>query len=263
MLAIERTQYILKMLNENKTVSVNELSKAIQVTEETIRRDLEKLEKQGAIQRVHGGAYLREGFGNETPTSVREKIYLSEKEQIAKLSLDFIHDYDSILLDCSTTAGYIAKGLNETGLKVSVVTNSLLIAKELESNENVRLILLGGEYRKNTESFCGTVTVESLDHYYVDKAFISSAGISAETGLTDYTVEEAAIRQKMIHQAKTCFYVADITKIGRNAIYRIGELSDVDYLIVSEPIEQKSQVLKDNLISLDKKIIVPEEKIIE
>lgn len=256
MLAIERTQYILKALHGNKVVSVNELSKAIQVTEETIRRDLEKLEKQGLISRVHGGAYLREGYGNETPTEVRGKIYQNEKEQIAKMSLTFIHDYDSILLDCSTTASYIAKEIKEQEKKISVVTNSLLVAKELEDAKQVRLILLGGEYKESTKSFCGSVTVEALDHYYVDKAFISSAGLSAETGMTDYTLEEATIRSKMIKQAKTCIYVADITKIGRNAIYRIGDLEDVDTLIVNESIDQKSIELKDALLNAHKDIVI-------
>lgn len=256
MLAIERTQYIMKTLQENKVISVNELSKVIQVTEETIRRDLEKLENQGLISRVHGGAYLREGFGNETPTEVRGKIYQKEKEKIAKMSLTYINDYDSILLDCSTTANYIAKEIKASGKKISVVTNSMLVAKELEDAEQVRLILLGGEYRNSTKSFCGAITVEALNHYYVDKVFISSAGICAEAGITDYTLEEATIRTGMIKQAKTCFYVADITKIGRKAIYRIGDLEDVDYLIVNESIDKQSKELKDALLLNNKKIMV-------
>lgn len=258
MLAIERTQYIIKTFQENKVASVSELSREIQVTEETIRRDLEKLEKQGLISRVHGGAYLREGYGNETPTEVREKIYQKEKEQIAKMSLTFINDYDSVLLDCSTTASYIAKEIKASEKKISVVTNSLLVAKELEDATHVRLILLGGEYKDSTKSFCGAVTVEALNHYYVDKVFISSAGISVETGMTDYTLEEATIRSKMMKQAKTCFYVADITKIGRNAIYRIGELDDVDYLIVNESIDKKSPELKEFLLDKRKEIIIIE-----
>lgn len=258
MLAIERTQFIIKTLQENKVASVSELSKAIQVTEETIRRDLEKLEKQGVISRVHGGAYLREGYGNETPTEVRGKIFQMEKEKIAKMSLSFIKDYDSILLDCSTTASYIAKEIKTSEKKISVVTNSLLVAKEVEDATHVRLILLGGEYKNSTKSFCGAVTVEALNHYYVDKVFISSAGISVETGMSDYTLEEATIRSKMIKQAKSCFYVADITKIGRNAIYRIGDLEDVDYLIVNESIDQKSPELKEALFSNKKEIVIKE-----
>lgn len=256
MLAIERTQFIIKTLQDNKVATVSELSKVIQVTEETIRRDLEKLEKQGVISRVHGGAYLREGYGNETPTEVRGKIYQKEKEQIAKASLNFINDYDSILLDCSTTACYIAKDIKASDKKISVITNSLLVTKELEDAEHVRLILLGGEYKDSTKSFCGAATVEALNHYYVDKVFISSAGISVDAGMIDYTLEEATIRSKMIKQAKTCFYVADITKIGRNAIYRIGDLDDVDYLIVNEDIDKKSLELKEVLLNRKKEIVI-------
>lgn len=257
MLAIERRQYILTLLQSTKAVSVSELSKAISVTEETIRRDLEKLEKEGAIVRVHGGAYLLEGYGYETSIKVREKMYLEEKKQIAKLSLPLIHDYDSLLLDCSTTAVYIAKELKESGRKVSVVTNSLLVAMQLQETTNIRLILLGGEYKMDTKSFCGNVTVESLEHYYVDKAFISSAGISLQGGLTDYTLEEATVRQKMIQQAKLCYYAADITKIGKSAIYRIGDLDDVDCLISNEAIAPKSKELSQRLIEMKKQIVIP------
>lgn len=262
MIAVERTQYILEALSKNKIVLVSELSKDMDVTEETIRRDLEKLEKQELIWRVHGGAYLREGIGNETPINVRERIYQEEKALIAKQCMTLIQDQDSILLDCSTTAIYIAKELKNITIKVTVITNSLSVAKELSGSDTIRLILLGGELKNSTNSFDGENTLRFLDNYHVDKAFISSAGISVKAGISDYTSEEAAIHKKMLEQSDKCYFVADITKIGRSAVNIIGKLEVIDGLIVNEPIHMKDNKLKKELERL-KIAIITCEKILE
>lgn len=255
MIALERTQYILDTLKKNKIVLVSELSKDIEVTEETIRRDLEKLEKQELIWRVHGGAYLREGIGNETSIKVREQIYQEEKALISKQCLKLIHDQDSIILDCSTTAIYIAKELKNSTIKVTVITNSLSVANELAGTDTIRLILLGGELNNITNSFVGDHALKSLENYHADKAFISSAGISVSAGLSDYTCEEAYMHKKMIKQSDKCYFAADITKIGRSAVNIIGKLDEIDGLIINEPIHKKDNILKKELDRLKKDII--------
>jgi DeoR/GlpR family transcriptional regulator of sugar metabolism len=237
MLAVERLQCILNLLHKNKVVLVAELSKEMNVSEETIRRDLEKLEKQDHICRVHGGAYLKEGYGNETTAKVREKLYLHDKERIAVCCMEYINELDSIILDCSTTALNIAKSLVSSNKKVTVITNSLAVVNELSVSSHIRVILLGGELNKNSNAFFGHHTIEDLGSYFADKAFISSAGISIYAGITDYTSEEAMVRIKMMEQAKTRFYVSDITKIGRCAVHVVGDISMIDYLIVSEMLD--------------------------
>lgn len=234
MLAVERLQYILSLLHKNKVVLVAELSKEMKVSEETIRRDLEKLEKQDHICRVHGGAYLKEGYGNETSAKVREKLYLHDKERMAASCMEYINELDSIILDCSTTALNIARSLVKSDKKVTVITNSLAVVNELSASNRIRVILLGGELNKNSNAFLGHHTIEDLGSYFADKAFISSAGISIYAGITDYISEEAIVRMKMIEQARTTFYVADITKIGRCGVHVVGDINIIDYLIVSE-----------------------------
>lgn len=256
MLAVERLQYIMELLKENKVAMVSDLSKEVQVSEETVRRDLEKLEKQGKICRVHGGAYLQEGFGNETPITVREKIFQKEKASMAKKCMEFINEQDSIMLDCSTTAIYIAKELSLSKKKLTIITNSLRVAEELSACDSIRVIMLGGELKRSTNSFCGEITVYALNQYYAGKAFISGAGIDHLAGLTDYTQEEASIRRKMIERSQACYYVADLTKIGRTAVHTVSTLESIDCLITNEDFYQKDRNLKNELDRLRVKLVI-------
>lgn len=237
MLAVERARYIMEQMEKTKVVMVAELSKEMGVSEETIRKDLEKLEKQKQICRVHGGAYLREGYGNETSVNVREQLYQEEKTALGRQCAKLIEKNEIIILDCSTTARYIAMAILEAGLKVTVITNSLATAYELSKSPQIKILMLGGELDRNTGSFNGSLVLETLERYHADKVFLSSAGISAEAGITDYRQDEADVRRKMTGQADQCFFVADRTKIGRHATFIIGGVEKVTELIVEQPID--------------------------
>lgn len=239
MLAVERARYILEKLEKEKVVLVGDLSKEMGVSEETIRKDLEKLEKQEQINRVHGGAYLREGYGNETTVNVREQIYREEKAVLGQRCMQFINKNEAIILDCSTTARYIAKEIVRSGLRVSVITNSLATAYELSQSSAVRVIMLGGELDNNTGSFTGNTVLEALERYHADKVFLSSAGISREAGLTDYRQAEADVRRKMIAQSDQCYFVADATKIGRHAMFTVGGVEKLTALIAERPFDKQ------------------------
>lgn len=236
MIAMERARYIMEKLQNNKVVLVAELSKEMDVSEETIRKDLEKLEKQEQVCRVHGGAYLKEGYGNETSVNVRAKLYQEEKIALGRQCMKTIEKNETIILDCSTTARYIAMAILEAGMKVTVITNSLATAYELSKSPQIKLLMLGGELDRNTGSFNGSLVLEALERYHADKVFLSSAGISLEAGITDYRQEEADVRRKMIRQADQCYFVADRTKISRHAAFIVGGLESVQELIVEQPI---------------------------
>lgn len=253
--AVERASYIMEMIVANKVVMVAELSRELGVTEETIRKDLEKLETQQRLTRVHGGAYLNEGFGTETPVTVRSKIMQQEKALLAKRCMELIRDKETIFLDCSTSMLYLAKELAVADKKLTVMTNSLAAASELEQNPKLRLILFGGEYNRSTGSFEGQAVQEGMQACYIDKAFISSAGISLEAGITDSTRAEAEIRRQVIRQARTCIVATDTTKIGRNAVYVIGGLTDIDYLVTDQPLQQTDQQMNEKLESLSVTIL--------
>ena len=236
--AIERAEYILSMLEKNKVVMVTDLSREMGVTEETVRKDLEKLEKQEKLNRVHGGAYLNEGFGNETPISVRSKVMQEEKKLLASLCMQWIHEKSSIFLDCSTTALHIAKQLADFPGKLTVMTNSLAVAKEIDANPQIRLILFGGELNRDREAFEGQTVLEQMKTCFINYAFVSSAGCSLEAGITDSTREEADIRRQVLKQAKHKILVVDNTKIGRNEVYVIGELEQLSQVVVDHSIRK-------------------------
>ena len=254
MLAVERANYITDSLSRNKIVLVAELSRDLKVSEETIRKDLEKLEKKGKLRRVHGGAYLNEGYNNETPVAVRTKLYQNAKECLAKKCMKFISPKETVFLDCSTTVSYIAKELADYENKLTVVTNSLLAASALMNNRNIRLILLGGELNRDIEAFDGYMVFEAMERYNIDKAFISSAGLDCHVGMTDYTQEEADVRRKVLQGARQCIFVADSTKIGRKSTYIIGGLNKIDTLVLDRALPEEygelKQKLKENQVEI-------------
>lgn len=248
--AIERAEYIMTQLNKNKVVMVADLSREMNVTEETVRKDLEKLEKQERLIRVHGGAYLHEGFGNEIPVEVRSKIMNREKELLAARCMELIREKESVFLDSSTTAWHLARHLAAAEKRLTVITNSLAAATEVAGNASIRLILLGGELNRDTGSFEGQSVLAVLKECYVEKAFISSTGISLDAGITDSVRAEAEIRRQVMKQAKTCVMVMDSTKIGRNSIYVVGALADMDYLVVDQPLEHLNLAVQKQMTAL-------------
>ena len=260
MLAVERAGYIMNALADKKIVLVTELSKDLGVSEETVRKDLEKLEKQGRLRRVHGGAYLDEGYSNETPVVVRAKIYQGVKEMLAQKCMDFIEEKETIFLDCSTTVSYLAKKLVHYDKKLTVVTNSLLVATQLAINHNIRLILLGGEFNRDSGAFDGYTVFEALERYHIDKAFFSSAGIDKKAGMTDYTQGQADLRRKVLQEAGKCIFVSDSTKLGRKATYVVGGPEKIDYLIIDHPIGEENQELYDRLVDAQVKVVVCKER---
>lgn len=162
MLARDRISSIMEMIRENKSVLVSDLSSRFKVTDETIRRDLEKLEAQKLIIRVHGGAYLFEGFEKGAPVSLRKQFLISEKERISYKCLEFIENKDTIMLDSSTISLYIAKALKSSYFQVTVISNYLDIINELADVDSIKLLAIGGTYNISSRCFSGPATIEAL-----------------------------------------------------------------------------------------------------
>lgn len=243
MLALERQQYITDLLKKNKVVQVSELSKAMRVSEETVRKDLEKLEAQELIHRVHGGAFLASGFGRETSAQIRSQLLLQEKESLAKACMEHIHNRNTLFLDSSTTILELAKLLARSGKRLTVVTHSWAVADVLRSCGNIRLILLGGEYDADSQSFYGYTAIEAMRRYQVDKAFISPVGVS-HAGITGAVLGEAELLRVVMEQTQEHLIAADYTKIGKSGLCVIGDLKSVDVLILDRPIETQHRALE-------------------
>ena len=181
MLAIARKNKIKDILNEYKSITVTELSNNFNVTEETIRRDLKTLEDEGFLSRTYGGAFIQSGAENNVDISLREVAYVDSKTAIATMCKNLIHNGDSIFLDCSTSANFVARAI--THKRLTVVTNSLLIVDNLSGYDNIKLVVVGGTLNKEHKAFVGSVALASLDELYVDKIFMSSRSISLSNRL--------------------------------------------------------------------------------
>lgn len=239
MLAIERLRRIEELLKENGSVVISNLSATLDVSEETIRRDLEKIGKTMKIKRVRGGAFLPATTDNEVPIRIRETIYLEEKQMIGAKCVQLIEDGMSIMLDSSTTAWYVAKNINQSKKKVTVVTNSLLIASEFSESKNVKVIAVGGTLRKSTNSFVGYMATDALLNLSADVAFVSCTALTKGFGATDNHEGEARIRKTMLGQSMKKVMIVDYTKFDTPAVNPICKIDELDMVITDRKVSKE------------------------
>lgn len=221
MLAVERRSEIQKLVFDRKSVLVADLAKMYDVTEETIRRDLNVLEKSGAIVRTYGGAYLKNSI-EDVDISQRREDNVPGKNIIAAISRNLVENGDTIFLDSSTTASYIASAISD--MQLTIVTNSLAISNILSKCPSVNLICLGGLYNPTHDAFVGASVLQHLQKMFFTKAFISTHSLSMNEGITDTNEEIASIR---IAVAKRCnaLYLA----VGSEKFDRISFIKSLSY----------------------------------
>ncbi len=237
MLAVTRKSKIKDIILEKKSVIVSELAQKFCVTEETIRRDLKTLEDEGFLTRTYGGAFIQEGVQNEVNLSLRETVYIDSKKAIAKKCAEIIHNGDSIFLDCSTTALFIAKAIQD--MRITVLTNSLKIINLLSESQNIRLISIGGLYNSDNMSFIGRGALSSLENYFVDITFMSCRTLSREHGITDSNEAMSELRQKMLRRSNKTFIVADYSKFDKTSFIHICDFKEVDGVITDKNLDQE------------------------
>ncbi len=233
MLALERKNLILEKLQEEKKVVVSELSALFGVSEETIRRDLEKLEKDGLATKSYGGAVLKENIGIDMPFQVRKKANMAAKQRLAELAATFIHDGDHIILDASSTAVFLARAIKDRE-NLTVLTNSVEILLELSDVTDWNIICSGGSLREGYLALVGPKTTESFSGFNADKVFFSCKGIDMERGITDGNEMFSHVKQVMMQSAREKILCIDHTKFDRIAFSRMANAADVDAVITDE-----------------------------
>ncbi|MFF5056660.1 DeoR/GlpR family DNA-binding transcription regulator [Micromonospora sp. NPDC000663] len=230
MYAEERQQEILRIAREVGRVEVAGLADALNVTSETIRRDLTILERAGVLRRVHGGAIPVERLGFEPALAARDAVLIEEKERIAKLALREVPEEGAIILDAGTTTARLAQ-LLPVDRELTVVVNSPVIATTLGTHANLNVLLLGGRVRGKTLATVDDWALYPLADLYVDVAFVGTNGISVERGLTTPDPAEAAVKRAMVRAARRTVLLADHTKLGNDYLARFADLGDVDLLV--------------------------------
>lgn len=240
MLAAERQEYIVRVVNERGSARVSELAELCGVTEETIRRDLDRLEEDGRLKRSHGGAVsLRDsdaaGGQQEIPYYVREITHAEEKRRIAEEAAHHIRPGERILLDGSSTAWYVARILPD--MPLTVLTNSVRVAAELGGKEKIEVLTTGGLMSHRSLSFVGPLAERALDDFHIEKAFLSCKGIHPERGISESTGLQAEIKRKMAAIADHVYLLADASKFGVQAFARALDLGAVKTIITDRGLD--------------------------
>jgi DeoR family L-fucose operon activator len=238
MLVAERWQRIVQLVNERGSIRVTELSELCNVTEETIRRDLDKLESEGKLMRSHGGAITVKETQQEVPYFERETMNAEQKRNIAREAVKYVLEGDRIILDPSTTAWYMAQHL--PNISLVVITNSIKVAIELSTKDKIQVISTGGQLSPRSLSFVGPLAERSLDQYYVDKAFLSCRGLHLERGISESNELQALIKRKMISIADHVTILADYSKIGTQALTQVAAWHEIDRVITDGRADTKA-----------------------
>lgn len=250
MLAIERRRDILAKLTADGKVIVSELAKDFNVTEETIRRDLEKLDREGLASKTYGGAVAKQASAIDLPYNVRESVNVAQKQRIAEAISELIHDGDRIMLDSSSTALYILKSLKDKK-NLTIITNSVKLLLELSDKPDWTVLSTGGALKKGALSLTGSSAEKMISSYHVDIAICSCKGLDQELGVTDSNENDSLIKQAMFHSAETRILALDTEKLDKKSFVKVCDLSDVDMIATdSEPSEKWINLCADKGIEL-------------
>ena len=218
----ERQNKILKLLSRNDLTSVNELSSRLKVSSVTIRQDLNFLESEGLVKRVHGGAVLEDADN----LSNRLGFNYDKKLRIARKAASFVNEGETILIESGSANALLARELISRR-NVILITTNVFIARQFRKNEKANIILLGGIYQHGSESLVGKITRVCLDQINFDKAFIGIDGYTAETGFTLRDLYRAEISSYIIKKSRETIIVSDSSKFGKTELTNICYPADI------------------------------------
>lgn len=233
---VERRNKIINLLNEKKSLSVQEAAELFGVAEETIRRDLNVLENQELLIRTHGGAVVADGTKHEISYERRKSINISGKDRIGMEAAKLIEDGDIIMLDASTSAFCLAKNIKEKK-GITVITNAQSIIAELSSSEEIELISTGGNLRRKSMSYVGRIAETALENYHANKLFFSCMGFSLERGITDSNGQESDMKKMMLRCSQKAYLLCDHTKFDKVGYASTAKAADIHAFITDEPLD--------------------------
>lgn len=235
MLTLQRHKEILRLLEQEGSVKTRTLCGLLKTSRETVRRDLETLEKQKKLKRIHGGA-IKLGTVNEsgntyTSFQQRSRVSMEYKEAIAYEAAKLISPGQVVALDCGTTALALAKVIKRQFTVLTVVTNSLAIANELADAEGITLLLTGGIYSPDEQGFLSDMATLILPHINIDIFFITTCGISLERGITYQRMEDVSIQAKLMEASGKTIVITDSSKLGVNSLARMCGIEEIAMVV--------------------------------
>ena len=244
MLKDSRQDIIITILEERGVVDITSLSRALDVTPITIRRDLSELEHSGLIERLHGGARLkRTDKMVELPYDLRTIRNKPEKEAIARAAASLIGENMNVVIDSGTTTNMMSEFLDRE-MPVTIITNSIRLANELMLKPSVRVINVGGEIRKETYACSDDLAQSFISSLRADIAFLGVTAVDLSGTAFNISIVELGIKSAMMAVAKKTYILADSSKIGKTALVRFADIADAGVTLITDDGISRDLLLK-------------------
>jgi DeoR/GlpR family transcriptional regulator of sugar metabolism len=233
----ERQSRILEILGIDNRTSVNELSRRLEVSSVTIRQDLNQLESQGLLKRVHGAAVLKDGddLDNRLARNYDRKL------RIARKLASLVNEEETILIESGSANVLFARELVKIK-RVTIITTNVYIARQFRKNPLANIVILGGIYQHDSETLVGKITRMCLDQIHIHKAFIGIDGYTTEDGFTLRDMFRAEISSHIIQKAEDVFVVSDSSKFGNKGLTNICRLEDIHHIATNEDLDPHFKV---------------------
>lgn len=241
-----RRQIVLEQLEGRGEVNVATLSRETGVSEMTIRRDLEALERDGLCRRVHGGAISTVSRGYEPPFALRAGRQPDVKTRIGRAAASLISEGETAIIDVGTTTLSLAREMDGVS-NVTVLTPSLRVATELSARPDIRLIVTGGIARPGELSLIGDLAERAFSELHCDTAFLGAGGVEATAGVTEFNLDDTRVKRAALSSSRRCVVLADGSKVGRVALASVCPLERVDVLVTdSGASEEALEPIRDS-----------------
>ena len=247
MMKERRHAMILELLNSNDVIKVSELVNELDVTEMTIRRDLQELEDNHQLIRIHGGARRVENDSTylvELDHRLKREINLEEKKEIAQIIANNIHENETVFLGSGSTIELVYDYLELNHAKI--ITNSIYVFNKFKNDERYELILTGGTYRSKTGSFTGTIANDFISSINVEKSFIGVNAINNDA-VYNANEDEGVIQRSILNNSREKYVIADFVKFDKMDFY---QLTAIDYLITDSKVPQETLEKYSNWVEI-------------
>jgi DeoR/GlpR family transcriptional regulator of sugar metabolism len=238
MISAKRQTIILELLEQKKVVTIEELAEPMRVSLNTIRRDLQELERQGYLRRTHGGAVLLEQLKPDDlyTYETRQEVQVEAKQAISEAAAGLVKPNESLILHSGTTVSMLARLLkNQTGL--TILTNSLLVIEELQNSPGIDLLMTGGSLDRARKLFHGPIAEQSLEMVRADKVFMSASSVSAKLGFSTSAASEVRLELNSMANCSEVYLLVDHTKFERSAFWLVSSLNRLTAVIVNKEIK--------------------------
>ncbi len=232
MLAIDRQRRILELLHGSGSLRTIETAVELGVTDETVRKDFEILEKRGELIRTHGGASRPQRVREELPFTERQAVRREEKQAIARLAASRIQANETIFLDASSTVLTLTEFLPE--LPLTILTNALGVFDALAERPNIDLICTGGLFDSRSRSFIGLTAEKALQRYNIHRMFFSGSGLHLERGVSESNARQAAFKERVVGNSQDVVFLADHTKLGQKASFFFAQVSELTCVVTDK-----------------------------